>query len=82
MEERRAAMATMTPRARTAERVRLREAQGRTWEQVRDLIEKVNQKIANFNLVVPIMWLQRRPLDLAEEEAALRAAWGTLDEEE
>jgi hypothetical protein len=82
MEERRAVLATMSPEECIAERARLREAQGRTWERTRDFIEKLNQKIADFNLVVPIVWLQRQPVDLAEEQAALRAAWGLLDEEE
>ena len=82
MEERRTAIAHMSAEERAAECARLRQVQAQTWEQVREFITKLNRRIADFNLIVPIFWMQRRPLDLAEEEAAFRKAWGTCQEEE
>lgn len=82
MEERRAALADMFPAARAAERVRLRQVQECTWERVEQFVARLNRRIADFNLVVPIARLQRRPLDPVREQTALREAWGTLDLEE
>ncbi|MGB9723283.1 MAG: DnaJ family domain-containing protein [Chloroflexia bacterium] len=82
MEERRAALATMPPEERRQEQRRLRQAQARSWQQIREFIERLNRKIADFNLLVPIVRLQYSPLNLTEALEALRAAWGTLDTEE
>jgi len=82
VEGRRDAMAAMSPEERATERDRLRQVQAHTWERMRQSIVKLNRNIADFNLIVPMVWLQRCPLDLAEEEAALRAAWDNLDVEE
>jgi hypothetical protein len=79
MEERRTRMAAMSAEERAAERARLRTAQAQAWEQVQAFVGKVNRRIADFNLVVPIVRLRRAPVDLAEVQAALRAAWGSLD---
>ncbi len=82
MEERREAMAQMTPVERVAERTRLREVRSHTWEQLASFLQKLNRKINDFNLIVPLYWLQRPLLDLDEERAALQQAWGPLDTEE
>jgi hypothetical protein len=80
MEERREALAAMSPEEAAAERERLRRVQKHTLEQVRLQVEKLNRKIADWNLIVPIVWLQRLPLDPGAVEAALQAAWGNLEE--
>lgn len=82
MEARRAAIASMSAEEQRAERARLRQVQEQTWGQMRDSIERLNQKIAEFNLIVPIARLQRRPLDLERERASLQAAWGELEKED
>ncbi len=82
MEERRVILAAMPPEEQLQEQEYLRQAQARSWQQIRDLIQRLNRKIADFNLLVPIVRLQYPPLDLAEEYKRLQAAWGTLDTEE
>jgi hypothetical protein len=82
MEERRTAMAAMSPEERTTEQERLRTVRARTWDRLRVTIEKLNRKIADFNLIVPIVRLQFRPVDPAEEQAALQDAWGSRTKEE
>ncbi len=80
MEERRQALASMPPEEAAQERERLRRVQERTREQVRLQVEKLNRKIADWNLIVPIVWLQRRLLDPTAVEQALQTAWGDLEE--
>jgi hypothetical protein len=82
MENRRIAMTTMFPQERAAERARLGVVQARTCEQVRLFVKKLNRKIADYNLIVPIVRLQLHPLDWAEEKAALQAAWEPRAKEE
>lgn len=81
MEERRATLSTMPPEEQLQEREHLRQAQAHSWQQIREIIERINRKIADFNLLVPIVRLQYPPLDPAEELRALQEAWGTLKEE-
>ncbi len=81
VEARRAALATMSPQERVAERARLRQVHAQTWERVHEQVEQINRKIRDFNLVVPLVWRQRPLLDLAEEQAAWQRTWNRLDEE-
>ncbi|MGC8874775.1 MAG: DUF1992 domain-containing protein [Chloroflexia bacterium] len=80
MEERRQTLAAMPPEEAAAERERLQQVQHRTREQLRRQVEKLNRKIADWNLIVPVVWLQRAPLDPDAVERALQAAWGELEE--
>lgn len=82
MEERRSALSSMPPEEQLRERKHLRQAQARSWKQIREFIERLNRKIADFNLLVPVVRLQYPPLDPSEEFRVLQAAWGTLDTEE
>ncbi len=82
MEERRKALTSMPPEERRREQEHLRRAQACSWQQIRDFIERLNRKIADFNLLVPVVRLQYSPLDPNEEFRALQEAWGTLDTEE
>ncbi len=82
MEERRATLAAMSPEEQLQERQHLRRAQARSWKQIQEFIARLNRKIADFNLLVPIVRLQYPLLDPAEEFGILQAAWGTLDTEE
>lgn len=82
MAERCAAMTRMSPQEQWAERARLGQVQAQSWEKLKTWIEQINRKIADFNLVVPMVWLQRTPLDLVQEERTLRAAWAPTETEE
>lgn len=82
MEGRRAALALMSPEEQLQEREHLRRAQARSWQQIRDFIERLNRKIADFNLLVPIVRLQYPLLDPSRELQVLQEAWGTLNTEE
>ncbi len=56
------------------ERLRLRELHGALRAAYADEIARLNRKIDTFNLMVPVVWLQKRRLDLREQLARFDAA--------